>query len=338
LGADGREIPFDGWYEPGLGENIRLICNLNDIAVVFCSYVFQSRLLEFVPDHVLKVIDTHDKMGDRYRMLRRNGQPPEFFSCSPEQEGAYLRRADAVVARRAEEAEYFNSVNQRQAAIVIPHFEEPHFQERRFGAPRNVGLVLDDDVALKYFRIQQMTQGYIDLSEGEADPLKGPTDLGSGGRKDEEVGLADLVERLNERFGTSFIRADQLFFEQIRESAEADERIVEAALANKYGNFASYLERMLDELFIDRMDGNEEVFSKVMSDQPFRSAVHKGLARELYERIRAARRHSLSVRKRLTGRACQNLSESRSMVQNDTQMLPKALGTAPIHDGKVETR
>lgn len=152
-------------------------------------------------------------------------------------------------------------------------------------------FALDDEVALKYFRIQQMTQGSIDLSEGEADPLKGPTDVGSGGRKDEEVGLTDLVERLNERFGTSFTRADQLFFEQIRESAEADERIVEAALANKYDNFSSYLERMLDELFIDRMDGNEEVFSKVMSDQPFRSAVHKGLARELYEPIRAARRH-----------------------------------------------
>ncbi len=64
-------------------------------------------------------------------------------------------------------------------------------------------------MALKYFRIQQMTQGSIDLSEGEADPLKGPTDVGSGGRKDEEVGLTDLVERLNERFGTSFTRADQ---------------------------------------------------------------------------------------------------------------------------------
>jgi len=67
-------------------------------------------------------------------------------------------------------------------------------------------------------------------------------------------------------------------------------RIVEAALAIKYDNFASYLERMLDELFIDRMDGTEEVFSKVMSDQSFRSAVHSGLARELYERIRAGRR------------------------------------------------
>jgi GT2 family glycosyltransferase/glycosyltransferase involved in cell wall biosynthesis len=141
LGADGREIPFDGWYEPGLGENIRLLCHRYDIDVVFCSYVFQSKLLEFVPAHVLKVIDTHDKMGDRYEMLRKNGQPLEFFSCTPEQEGAYLRRADVVVARRAQEAEYFNSVSQRQTAIVIPHFEEPRFQERRFDVLRNVGLV-----------------------------------------------------------------------------------------------------------------------------------------------------------------------------------------------------
>jgi len=152
-------------------------------------------------------------------------------------------------------------------------------------------FTLDDEVALKYFRIQQMTQGSIDLSDGDADPLKGPTDIGTAGRKDEEVGLKDLVERLNERFGTSFNRADQLFFEQIRESAAGDDRIVEAALANKFDNFASYLERMLDELFIDRMDGNEEVFSKVMSDQPFRAAVHKGLARDLYERIRTGKRH-----------------------------------------------
>jgi glycosyltransferase involved in cell wall biosynthesis len=141
LGADGRDIPFDGWYEPGLGENIRLLCQRYDIDVVFCSYVFQSKLLDFVPDHVLKVIDTHDKMGDRYEMLRKNGQPLEFFSCSPEQEGAYLRRADVVVARRAEEAEYFNSVSQRQTAIVIPHFEEPCFQQRRFETLKNVGLV-----------------------------------------------------------------------------------------------------------------------------------------------------------------------------------------------------
>ncbi|MDR6953021.1 GT2 family glycosyltransferase [Ancylobacter sp. 3268] len=141
LGSDGQPIPFDGWYEEGLGEHIRLLCSTRDIDVVFCSYVFQSRLLDYVPAHILKVIDTHDKMGDRYEMLRRNGQPLEFFSCSPEEEGAYLRRADLVVARRAEEAAYFNSVTGRETAIVIPHVEEARFLDRAFTRMANVGMV-----------------------------------------------------------------------------------------------------------------------------------------------------------------------------------------------------
>ena len=66
-----------------------------------------------------------------------------------------------------------------------------------------------------------------------------------------------MIEKLNERFGTDFTEADQLFFDQIRASAEEDEKIVEAARANNLANFSSYLERMLDELFIDRMEGND---------------------------------------------------------------------------------
>lgn len=141
LSANGQEVPFDAWYQPGLGEDIRLLCEEREIDVVFCSYIFQSKLLDFVPSHVLKVIDTHDKMGDRYEMLRQKGQPLEFFSCSPQEEGAYLRRADLVVARRAEEAAYFDSVSGRKTAIVIPHVEEPRFIDRAFERLEHVGLV-----------------------------------------------------------------------------------------------------------------------------------------------------------------------------------------------------
>jgi|GEM_PF-2331899 len=141
LSANGSDIPFDGWYQPGLGENIRLLCQKYDIDVVFCSYVFQSKLLEYVPAHILKVIDTHDKMGNRYDMLRANGQPLEFFSCTPEEEGAYLRRADLVAARRAEEADYFNEVTGRNSAFVLPHIEDPRFIDRTFDALRKVGVV-----------------------------------------------------------------------------------------------------------------------------------------------------------------------------------------------------
>ena len=148
---------------------------------------------------------------------------------------------------------------------------------------------LDDEVALRFFRLQQITEGSIDLSDDEAEPLKGPTDLGTAGPKDEEVPLSDLIDRLNERFGTDFTDADRLFFEQIRASAENDERVAEAARANNFGDFASYLDRMLDDLFIARMEGNEEIFSKVMTDAEFRSAAHEHLAREIFRRVREAR-------------------------------------------------
>jgi len=141
LSANGSDIPFDGWYEEGLAERVRLLCAKYDIDVVFCSYVFHSKLLELIPSYMLKIIDTHDKMGNRYEMLRANGQPLEFFSCTPEEEGAYLRRADIVVARREEEARYFDSVSGKASAIVIPHVEDPHFIDKTFHQLKDVGTV-----------------------------------------------------------------------------------------------------------------------------------------------------------------------------------------------------
>ena len=149
-------------------------------------------------------------------------------------------------------------------------------------------FTLEDDVALRYYRLQQMTDGSIELGRGEAYPLKGPTDVGTAGVKDEAVPLSTLVDKLNERFGTNFTEADQYFFDQIRVSAEQDDKISEAAKANTWPNFKSYLERVLDELFIQRMEGNEDIFSRVMGDQSFRSAAHEHLAAEIFKNVRGS--------------------------------------------------
>jgi type I restriction enzyme R subunit len=145
---------------------------------------------------------------------------------------------------------------------------------------------LEDEVALRYFRLQQMTEGTIDLNTGEPYALKGPTDVGTGYVREDSVALSSLVQKLNERFGTDFTEADQLFFDQISASAEGNEKIVEAAKANNLPNFSAFLERMLDELFIDRMENNEEIFSRVMTDKDFRSAAHEHLAEEIFNRVR----------------------------------------------------
>ena len=146
-------------------------------------------------------------------------------------------------------------------------------------------FALDDEVALQYFRLQQVTDGSIDLSEGEPYVLKGPSDVGTGMVREEHVGLSTLVDTLNERFGTDFSEADQLFFDQIRRTAEEDDAIVEAAQANTLPDFAAYMNKVIDELFIDRMEGNEDIFSRVMTDPVFRSAAHAHLAKEIFDRI-----------------------------------------------------
>lgn len=150
-------------------------------------------------------------------------------------------------------------------------------------------FVLDDEVALRFYRLQQVHEGSIGLAEGEPEPLKGPTDVGTARAKDEEVALSSLIDRLNERFGTDFAEADQLFFDQIRASAEKDEEITEAARANSFADFAAYLDRVLDELFIARMEGNEGIFDRVMTDTEFRSIAHRHLAREIFRQAREER-------------------------------------------------
>lgn len=147
-------------------------------------------------------------------------------------------------------------------------------------------FVLDDEVALRYFRLQQMRDGSIDLDGGEAYPLKGPTDVGTAVVKKEAVALSSLIETLNERFGTDFTEADQLFFDQIRASAENDENIAEAARANNYANFSDYFDRILNELCIARMEGNEEIFSRVMTDASFRSIAREHIAKAIFHRAK----------------------------------------------------
>ena len=95
-----------------------------------------------------------------------------------------------------------------------------------------------------------------------------------------------LVDRLNERFGTDFTEADQLFFDQVTATAERDDKVVEAAKANSVANFSAFFGRVLDDLFIQRMEGNQEIFSRVMSDKQFRTMAQDHLTQEVYRRVR----------------------------------------------------
>ncbi len=151
---------------------------------------------------------------------------------------------------------------------------------------RETRVTVDDDVELKYYRLEKISEGSINLREGEVEYLKGPGDVGTG-QPDEEVQLSTLVAALNERFGTEFTPADQLFFEQVRETAVANEQLRQAAIVNSMENFAPIFNKELESLLIERMEGNEDIFSRMMNDDAFRNVAAGYLMKAVYRHIAA---------------------------------------------------
>ena len=150
----------------------------------------------------------------------------------------------------------------------------------------------DDEVRLEYYRLQKISEGSISLGDGDALPLDGPTEVGSGQVHSESVLLSQLIDLVNERFGTDFNQADQLFFDQIVEAAVADEGLRQAAAVNPGDKFELVFKSLLETLFVERMDQNEELFVRFMNDPSFQTVVTSWMASEAYKRLRAASRRS----------------------------------------------
>lgn len=146
----------------------------------------------------------------------------------------------------------------------------------------------DDDVRLEYYRLQKISEGSISLKDGTATPLDGPKEVGSGALHDQSVPLSRLIDVINDRFGTDFNQADQLFFDQLVEAAAQDSILQQAAKVNPEDKFALVFTSMLETLFIERMEQNEEVFARYMNDPAFQKVITSWLSDEVYRRLASA--------------------------------------------------
>ena len=145
----------------------------------------------------------------------------------------------------------------------------------------------DDEVQLRYYRLQKISEGSIVLQDGDPQPLDGPTELGSAVPRDQAVALSQLIDIVNGRFGTDFNQSDQLFFDQIVEAALDDQTMSQAAAVNPLPKFDLVFTSLLERLFVERMDQNEEIFVRYMNDPAFREVVSSWMAAEAYRRFRS---------------------------------------------------
>jgi type I restriction enzyme R subunit len=152
--------------------------------------------------------------------------------------------------------------------------------------PKKDPLNLQGEVALNYYRLDKISEGSIDLKIADAAPIYGPVETGSRKGKDDLAPLSEVIDILNEKFGTNFSKIDQLFFDQVTESAKADGDVIEKAAANAFDNFALSIDDRLLDLVIERMDQNGEITSRLMNEPEIRRVAFREMARKIYESAR----------------------------------------------------
>ena len=146
-------------------------------------------------------------------------------------------------------------------------------------------LHLDDEVALEYYRLQKIKEGSIDLLTGETGELSGTTEAGLKRAKDEEALLSEIINVLNDRFGTEFEEADKLFFDQIEAELMEDETLQTQAKVNKIDTFKYAFEDLFITKLIDRMDQNQEIFEKILEDKVFGNLVKELMMKKVYKKM-----------------------------------------------------
>jgi len=179
---------------------------------------------------------------------------------------------------------------------IIPFYDsdlEKLYSYIRFLLPKlpkrdsGPAYIFDDEVALKFYRLEKISEGSIELPKGQGGTVSGPVEVGTGTVRGEKIELSKLIDILNDRFGTEFKPADQLFFDQIKEDAISDPDIRQAAKANTMENFGYVFLKALEGLFIDRMEQNEEITAKYMNEKDFQNVIGKHLMKQVYNQIRS---------------------------------------------------
>lgn len=145
-------------------------------------------------------------------------------------------------------------------------------------------LDLSKMAILQYYRLQQIGEGSIKLNEGEAEPQKGSTDVGTG-----QVSLTEeldkLIKELNEAFTTEFTVADLLFFESVEKFARENPDIVDAANNNPLSSFMDYFNTRIDDLLVGLFEQFGESVAKVLNNPQIKHKVCRRLAKQIYENV-----------------------------------------------------
>lgn len=117
---------IDQFFDEHIQQVSKQLQQTHKFDAVVVNYVFFSKALNYFPDNVLKIIDTHDVYTDRHKRLLKTGLRPEWFFTSRTEEEKGLKRANRVIAIQSKEARIFDEILSRKTEVItVGHLFDP---------------------------------------------------------------------------------------------------------------------------------------------------------------------------------------------------------------------
>ncbi|MDE2744753.1 MAG: type I restriction endonuclease [Chloroflexota bacterium] len=276
-----------------------------DIRSAFKPYFDQTQLLEESDPYRLEELKHELDQMQVYHWSEVEAFAQAFFSAGPggvksvHAQLVSLLQPTVERFRELEEERQQEFRDRLQAFVnlyaflsqIIPYGDHDHERLSAFGRAllplvrpiREDIIEIGDDVELEFYRLTRQSSRSISIAEGSPEYVTSPTEVGTANPEEERAPLSEIIENLNDRFGTEFTEADRLFFEQIKESAIENETIRQTAQANSLDNFKLVISPRIQHLMYERMSENDALVSRFMNEQDFQEIVLAGLVREIHE-------------------------------------------------------
>jgi len=220
----------------------------------------QSQLYRFI-----------DPAVDRYGSIEQEERKDEFKKSLRTWVNLYAFLAQIMPFRETEFEKFY-----AYAKLLLTKLPKRDLAE---------AMKLTDEIALEYYRLQKIKDGSIDLISGEVGVLDGISEAGIKRGVEDELVLSEIINVLNDRFGTEFDDADRLFFEQIETELMADTTLQVQAKVNQLDTFKYAFEAMFIDKLIERMDQNQEIFEKILENQSFGSLVKELMMKRIHAKL-----------------------------------------------------
>ena len=160
---------------------------------------------------------------------------------------------------------------------------------RWIGTGRGQALDLSDELQLSHLKLAGNDEVAIGLQPGDR-VLDGITGDGAGSMTEEERALlSEVVDKINERFGTEVTEADRIFFEAVSEKMASDEQLQQQAAVNDRATFRYAFDAKFMESVVDAMEHNSDLGKRLLDDPAFADLVKEWMLARVHRR--AAERH-----------------------------------------------